>query len=425
MEKNHFRVDIDIKEQKIFVSLTTDKYNNTNITILIKDIENKNEIHKDNIITNKDFNYWFIPTDFDKFKGFIVEIYHHNNKLFEETNRLKSTIYGNPIKKQCLFIADLGGVFDSFFVEPLIRKISKTFEQKIIVFTYYPQLFINHPCIDRLIKVDTFHALNEIVKNVPVEFLNEEIYNIRYVMRWERDPFGYIPHWAGIDLRQFADFQYGITLKSDELNYHFYPDDFIPIDGLPEKYVVINPAKTGADRTWSIENWQKLINVLNDNNINVVSIGKETPAKNFDKGETSFFGIKIKKGLDLCGDERQSSLSQVWHIINKSDMIISFDNGLFTLGGSTDTFLLQLGGAGDPIFHQPYRNESQYYKYKYVCGDCKIGCLSDPKYTVRFQGFFGNKKGPEHLGFCFMGYPDYKCHPKPESVIEEALKILL
>ena len=39
MEKNHFRVDIDIKEQKIYVSLTTDKYNNTNITILIKDIE--------------------------------------------------------------------------------------------------------------------------------------------------------------------------------------------------------------------------------------------------------------------------------------------------------------------------------------------------------------------------------------------------
>ena len=31
MEKNHFRVDIDIKEQKIYVSLTTDKYNNTNI----------------------------------------------------------------------------------------------------------------------------------------------------------------------------------------------------------------------------------------------------------------------------------------------------------------------------------------------------------------------------------------------------------
>ena len=425
MEKNHFRVDINIEEQKIYVSLTTDKYNNIDITILIKDIENKNEVHKDSIITNKEFNYWFRPTDFDNFKGFIVEIYHNNVKLFEETNRLKSTIYNNPIKKQCLFIADLGGVFDSFFVEPLIRKISKSFEQKIIVFTYYPQLFINHPCIDKLIKVDTFHALNEIVKNVPLEFLNEEIYNIRYVMRWERDPFGYIPHWAGLDLRQFAAFQYGITLKPNELNYHFYPDDFIPIDGLPEKYVVINPAKTGSDRTWSMENWQKLIDALNDNNINVVSIGKETPPKNSDKGETGFFEIKIRKGLDLCGDERQSSLSQVWHIINKSDMIISFDNGLFTLGGSTDTFLLQIGGAGDPIFHQPYRNESQYYKYKYVCGDCKLGCFSDPQYTVKFQGFFGNKKGTEHLGFCFKGYSDYKCHPKPELVIEEALKILL
>ena len=38
MEKNHFRVDIDIKEQKIFVSLTTDKYNNSICSDLFREM---------------------------------------------------------------------------------------------------------------------------------------------------------------------------------------------------------------------------------------------------------------------------------------------------------------------------------------------------------------------------------------------------
>jgi len=52
-------------------------------------------------------------------------------------------------------------------------------------------------------------------------------------------------------------------------------------------------------------------------------------------------------------------------------------------------------------------------------------CQSDPKYTIQYFGFFGDKKGGDRLGSCFMNYPDYKCHPKPDVVANEALKVLL
>jgi len=238
-------------------------------------------------------------------------------------------------------------------------------------------------------------------------------------LRWERDSFGFVPHWSHLDLRQFAAFQHGLTLSNKELNYHFYPDDFIDIDELPNKYVVINPSITGPDRTWSLEKWQKLIDILNDNNINVVSIGKKT-------SQTGFFNeLNIRKGVNLCGDERQDSLSQVWHILNKSDALITFDTGIFIFAGSTDTFIIQLGSPGFPIFHAPYRNGSPDYKFEHIGGECELACYSDPKYTLQYLGFFGNKKGNEHFGGgCFMEYPEFKCQPKPEIVAQEVLKLM-
>ena len=188
---------------------------------------------------------------------------------------------------------------------------------------------------------------------------------------------------------------------------------------MPEKYVVINPSITQPHRTWEKEKWQKLIDILNDNNINVVSIGKNIYNK-------SYHDIEIKKGLNLCGDERQNELSQVWHILNMSNMFITFDTGLMLFAGSTDTFILQLGSSLDPEYHLPYRNGNQYYKYDYVDGDCKMKCFSDPECAVKWCGSFGNKNGDEQVGYCMKRYiPDYNydCHPKPEIVAQKILEI--
>jgi ADP-heptose:LPS heptosyltransferase len=426
MEKNRFKIDVSLDLQKIFVQTLSDKYNGIEVIIVIKDIESKDEINRDTISLSNGLIYWYQTGEIKNHWGFIVEVYQNENKIFEESIRTLS-IKGQIIKKQCLFIADLGGMGDTFQAEPLIRKINKIFEQKIIVFTYYPQIFINHPCIEKVIKVDLHHAMEETPKNVPQEYLNEDLYDIRYVMRWDRDRFGYIPHWTAMDLRQYAAFQYGITLKTDELDLHFYPDDFQNIDELPEKYVVINPSITGRDRTWDKEKWQKLVDILNEKGVNVVSLGKTTQTTNEAAIDTGFYSLDIKKGLDLCGDERQNTLSQAWYIINKADAFITMPSGLLNLASTTDTHIVQLGGNGDPsYFNMPYRNGIQGYKYIYVEGECKIKCISDPKYTMHSLGYFGNKnfKGDDRLGYCIKDYPEFKCHPNSEDVSNEILKIL-
>ena len=349
MNREYFGVNIITEIEQIHIYLNTDKYEDCELTFIIKDIDSDFLIWKSNSKILKGSFFWFKPNDFHSFNGFIIEIFESDIKIFENKTRLKN-IHGNiKTEKQYLFIGNVGGMGDHFSVEPLIRKISESTEQKLIVFSYFPDVFINHPCIEKLIKIDIHDE--DLSKNVPEEYSNEKI---RYVLRCEQDKFGYLPYWNTLDLRQYAASQVGITLKKDELDYHFYPNDFKPIEELPEKYIVINPSITQSYRTWNLEKWQKLVDILNDNDINVVAIGKDI----FNK---SFYNLKIKKGINLCGDERQNDLSQVWHILNKSDMFITFDSGLFIFAGSTDTFILQIGSSLDPEYHAPYRNGIQTY----------------------------------------------------------------
>ena len=61
-------------------------------------------------------------------------------------------------------------------------------------------------------------------------------------------------------------------------------------------------------------------------------------------------------------------------------------------------------------------------------GNCKIRCFSDPKYSVRWTGTFGNINGRQMIGYCFKEYVDgndFDCHPKPEEVARKALDNLM
>jgi hypothetical protein len=107
-------------------------------------------------------------------------------------------------------------------------------------------------------------------------------------------------------------------------------------------------------------------------------------------------------------------------------MFIALGGGILTIAASTDAYILQLGGSGDTEYFIPYRNGVKGYKYFCVEGECKLKCISDPKYTVHYLGLFGNKtlKGDDRLGFCIKYYPEYKCHPTPEVVAAEVLRVL-
>jgi hypothetical protein len=157
---------------------------------------------------------------------------------------------------------------------------------------------------------------------------------------------------------------------------------------------------------------------LNDNGISVVSIGKESSETGFFNIDKPTFNFEIEKGLNLIN---KTSLSQAWHVIEKSSCFVTMDTGLLHIAGTTDAEILLLGSAINPEFRKPYRNGSQDYKINYVLGGCNLHCASDMKHNVKewdtIQGV------PPIIG-CLENKKTFECHPNVDMVITRILKII-
>jgi len=222
--------------------------------------------------------------------------------------------------KKIAIILSCNGLGDILSSIPTIRYMYNAYGYNISVFTYKPSIFKNFSYIDvyhyeqkdEYNDVFDFYSTFQISKNVHTR----------------------------TDIRQLHANEFGIQLLPDELNLEYYPGNYQFIDNLPNNYIVIHPVKTWPSRTWNPERWQELVNLLNDNNINVVSVGKDSSETGTYNIQKPVFDIKIKKGLNLIN---KLSLDQTWHVINKSNMVITMDSGILHLAGTTDTFIIQLG----------------------------------------------------------------------------------
>ena len=94
-----------------------------------------------------------------------------------------------------------------------------------------------------------------------------------------------------------------LKLHTEDLRMDFFPDDYVGIKDLPDRFICINPSKTSNDRTWSLDNWQMFINLIQDH-IPVVAIGK----KFYDNILKIPFDIKILNGLNLINKDCQNTL---------------------------------------------------------------------------------------------------------------------
>jgi hypothetical protein len=151
---------------------------------------------------------------------------------------------------------------------------------------------------------------------------------------------------------------------------------------------------------------------LNDIGISVVSIGKDSSEKGFFNINKPTFNFDIKNGLNLMN---KTSLSQAWHLINKSLSFVTMDSGLLHLAGTTDAEIVMLGSAIKPEFRKPYRQGSQDYKLSYVLGGCNLHCCSDMKHSVKE---WGNIQGVPPLINCLENKKTFECHPNVDKVIE-------
>ena len=293
---------------------------------------------------------------------------------------------------------------DTIASTPTIRKLSKIYNKKINVVTYVKEVFLNNEYVNNIYSFEEFDHLNlKIHKNKLFEtFLGCGVKN----------QYGVEKKHNTIDIRQFHALDLGFMLLSDEMFYDYVPFIFENIENLPSDYVCLHVSETWESRTYKKENWQNLIDKLNENNIPVVLIGKNSFENGFHTIQKNVFGLNLQNGLDLTN---KLSLSQSWHVINKSKVFVTMDSGPMHLAGTTDAFIIQLGSSINNKLRAPYRNNSQEYKYKYISGPCDIFCASDMKYGIKE---WGTIQGIPPLIKCLENKPSYECHPNVNQVTD-------
>lgn len=313
------------------------------------------------------------------------------------------------MKKVCLNLSEANAIGDTLCSTPVLRKLYQSYNSKIIVVTKYPELFKHNPYVE---KVYESNSIN-------LDYINENfITHNSFYENGQKNNRGVEYKHNTIDIRQYHAIKLGFMLTKDEMELDYIPDEFEQIKNLPEKYILIHPVQNWPSRTWSASNWMEITKRLNDNNINVVSVGKDSSETGFFNVKKPIFNFKIDKGLNLMN---KTSLSQSWHLIQKSSCFVTMDSGLLHLAGTTDANIIQLGSSINPEFRAPYRNGGQTYKYHYVGGTCPLMCASDMKYGVKE---WGDIQGVPPLIGCLEGKKTFECHPSVDKVFEKIIEII-
>ena len=313
------------------------------------------------------------------------------------------------MKKICLDLTEAKAIGDTLCSTPVLRKLYDSYNSKIIVVTDFPELFKNNPLVERVYQSSSINR----------DFINSNfISHNSFYENGQKNNKGIEFKHNRIDIRQYHAIKLGFMLTKDEMELDYIPDTFEPINKLPEKYVLIHPVQNWPSRTWDAVKWMELTKRLNEQNISVVSIGKESSEVGFFNVKKPIFNFEIKNGINLMN---KTTLSQSWHLIDKSMCFITMDSGLLHLAGTTDSNILQLGSSINKEFRAPYRNGSQDYKYHYVGGGCSLFCGSDMKYGVKE---WGDIQGVPPLINCLENKPTFECHPSVDQVINKILEII-
>lgn len=305
------------------------------------------------------------------------------------------------MKPVCLNLSECNGLGDLISATPTIKKLSNSYNQKILVLSKQPELFKNNPYVEKSLKYDS----------VDIEYINEKyvVHNSFYNVGKKNDRGVEYKHNM-IDIRQFHAIHLGFTLTPNEMDCFYQPTSELKHEIPFKNYVVIHPVKTWENRTWDAVKWMKLTERLNMVSIPVISLGKDSDETGFFNVQKPVFNFEIKHGLNLMN---KTSISDCWHIINNAKFIVTMDSGLMHLAGTTDTQIIQLGSSINPYFRAPFRKGRQDYKYSYVSGKCNLMCCSDMKYGVKE---WGDIQGVAPLIKCLENKETYECHPEVDDV---------
>ena len=300
------------------------------------------------------------------------------------------------------------GLGDTICATTTIRKVSEAYDAPISVYSKHPEVFKNLSYVESSLHYDDIHENQELKDSY------DYYYQTEIALTHFNDQDVKFKH-SHMDIRQIHANFIGFTLLKKDSHCDFIADRYKPIDNLPEKYIVIHATESWPSKDWGFENWNSLCNTLD---YPIVMVGKESSEVGSFNVQKPTYDLRPKMGLDL---RNKTNVHQLWHVLDKAQLVITNDSSVMHLSGTTDTEILVLGSSQRPEIRFPYRNGSQEYKIRMVLGTCDLFCASDLKYNVREHGTL-NIVGP--IVNCLENKETFECHPSVDSVIKEVENIM-
>jgi FkbM family methyltransferase len=344
---------------------------------------------------------------------FITKNFNWNKIAENATNILNKYMEEKNNKNKIYYLIHSVSFGDTLAATPTLRYLSQSHNQKINVVSHKKHIFKNNPYVNDCLSFNEFNDLDilDIIKYESFTYAGRQ------------DNNGIEKKFSHIDTRQLHAIDLGFQLMPHQMEYDYNPD-YVELEyDLPEKYVVCHITQNWANRTWDTKNWQRLINWLSENKIFTILIGQDHSEKLHDSISIDPLIKACPKlenlyGLDLTN---KIELEEMYQVIKSSFVIVTMDTGPLHIAGCTDTHILQLGSATNPLLRIPYRNNTQNYKYDFVGGSCNIFCNSDLKYNVKEWGHI-NSIAP--LTDCAENKPTFECHPHVDKVIDKLKEII-
>jgi ADP-heptose:LPS heptosyltransferase len=301
------------------------------------------------------------------------------------------------MKPVCLDLSECNGLGDLICATPTIKKLYDAYERKIIVISKMPELFKMNPHVEKSYKADS---------------IDKDYFKANYIMHssfylvGKKDERGIEMKHNMMDIRQFHAVHLGFMLGKDEMECFYQPIE-PKKNFIHGKYAVIHPVNSWPNRTWSQDNWIKLVEELIKYGYTVVAVGK-------DSAETGFFNVQKpvhEMENNIINLMNQTSISETWHLINDATVVITMDSGILHLAGTTSTDIVELGSPINPEFRRPRRKEG---KHIYVRGACGLHCSSNMKYALEYWPTIDYV---QPLIGCLEKKETFECHPSVAQVM--------
>ena len=363
-----------------------------------------------------------------------------------------------------LNISRVAGVGDALCSTPTVRKLAKVYAKRICIITRRPEAFFNNPNVDKIfITTDSFHIKYKYplsdadIKDTALRrgYFSTEHFeglstpNFEHVDQ-KKDPFSddievdetkapFPLRYTNYELVQMYSTGLGFMLLDKEKTIEYRPHkvkDFNLKD-----YVVCNISASTSLRFWGFHEWNAFFRLLKQAGLKVAVTGY----RDYHRVGSTFVNRKDKVGpvfnrifhpnekeeLDTSGlldlTRTTSSMNDVQQIIEQCKVLVTINTDMLHLCGSTDTWLVLLGGAQHPELIMPYRHGSRDYKSFYVPGSCELHCDSQLRYSIkhfRENNWEKPMASKIHVDtFCQEFFDEPKCQPKAEQVFEKIKEI--